>query len=228
MKSKFMLLALSVFALALAALPAVASAGEPQVDPASGKFPLTFTSSGGFSELRATNEPEIKCQSNTGSGKYTSSTTGEISLTFKECTTSFFGFPVSCNSSGAASGIINTNASVFHTTYLTDAKTTPGVLVTPPTSGVFATIICGSFATIEVKGNGIIGHLESPKCGEKKKTATLNFSATGASQTFKQVTGTGTAFNLKSRTESNGTEVEASEVAEGTVTFAEEATLTCV
>lgn len=228
MKSKFMLLALSVFALALAALPAMASAGEPQVDPASGKFPLTFTSTGGFSELRAANEPEIKCESNSGSGKYTTSTTGEFSLTFKGCTTSFFGFPVSCNTAGKAGEIV-TNTSVFHNTYLTDAKTTPGILVTSPTSGVFATIICGSFATIEVKGNGILGHLESPKCGEKKKTATLNFAATGSSQNFKKVTATGTTeYSLKSKTEGGSTEAAAAEQAEGTVTYAEEATLTCV
>jgi hypothetical protein len=228
MKSKFMLLALSVFALAIAALPAMASAGEPVIDPAAGKFPLSFTTHGGHSELRAANEPEITCTSNSGSGKYTSGTTGEFSLTFSGCTTSFFGFPVSCNSASQATGVIKTNSSTFHTAYLTDAKTTPGVLVTPPTGGVFTTIICGSFANIEDKGNGILGHLTSPKCGEKSTTGKLSFTATGSSQTYKQVTATGTSYSLSSKTESNSTEVAAGEQAEGTVTFAEAVTLTCV
>jgi hypothetical protein len=231
MKSKFMLLALSVFALAFAALPALASAGEPVIDPSTGKFPLPFTSVGGHGELRAEGEPPITCTSNSGTGEYTSGTTGKIGLTFKGCTTSFFGFPVSCKSSGAESGVVVTNSSVFHTTYLTDAKTTPGVLVTPPTGGIFATIICGGFATISVEGNGIIGHLEAPKCGGKSKTATLNFTATGASQTFQQVTATGTSYSLISHTESGEEKaVPAAEVAEGTVTYNNnaEATLTCL
>lgn len=228
MKNKLILLVLSLLLVTTSAVPGVASAGEPVVDPASGKFPLTATGTGGQGELRVANEPGITCTSDSGSGKLTTGTTGELSLTFKGCTTSFFGFPVSCNSSGGASGEIRTNSFVVHSTYLTDAKTTPGVLGTPPTGGVFATIICGSFATIEIKGNGIIGHLESPKCGEKRTTATLNFSATGSSQTYKQVTGTGTAFNLKSRTESNGTEAEAAIVCVSVITFSEAVTLTCV
>jgi hypothetical protein len=230
MTKKMMLLALAAVSAAMFALPAVASAGSPVVDPASGKFPLTFTSAGGHSELRATGEPAITCTSNSGTGKYTTGTTGEIGLTFHGCTTSFFGFPVSCNSSGQASGTIKTATSVFHTTYVTDAKTKPGVLVTPPTTapaGVFTTIICGGFANIEVKGNGIIGELTAPGCGGVSKTATLNFTATGAVQNLKKVTATGTEFSLNSVTE-GGSTVAAAEVAEGTVTYTENATLTCV
>lgn len=228
MRSKLVLIIIGMAAIVSAAFPVLASAGEPQIDPASGKFALTFTMSGGFSELQAVNEPEIRCSAVSGSGKYNTSTTGELSLTFHGCTTSFFGFPVSCNTGGAESGVVVTNSSVFHNTYVTDAKTTPGILVTPPVSGVFATIICGTFATIEIRGNGFLGRLEAPKCGEKKKIATLNLTATGSSQSYKQVTGTGTAFNLISRTESTGKDAEAAEIVEVTATFTEEATLTCV
>jgi hypothetical protein len=224
MKNKTMLLALGLLALAFAAMPAVASAGSWEISPA----PVSFTSTGGFSELRAANEPNITCGKNHGEGEYTSSTTGQIALTFEECDTSFFGFPVSCNSSGKASGVIAVASSQFHNIYLTDAKTTPGVLVTPPTGGVFATIICGSFAKIEVKGNGVIGDLKAPKCGASSLTGTLSFTATGAVQTYKQNTATGTSYNLTSTTESNGTPVEAAEVAEGTTTFGEEVTVNCV
>jgi hypothetical protein len=230
MKNKMMLLALAAVSAAMFALPAVASAGEPVIDPGSGKFPLKFTSAGGHSELRAANEPAITCTSNSGAGQYNTGTTGEISLTFHGCNTSFFGFPLSCNSAGQPSGTIKTGTSVFHNAYLTDSKTTPGVLVTPPTGGVFTTIICGGFANIEVKGNGILGHLTAPKCGETSKTATLDFTATGSSQTYKQVTATGTVFDLTSVTE-GGSTVTAAEVAEGTVTYqpaGETAKLTCV
>jgi hypothetical protein len=228
MKNKMMLLALAAISAVMFVVPAVASAGSPVIDPASGKFPLNFTSAGGHSELRAAEEPAITCTSNSGSGKYTSGTTGEITLTFHGCATSFFGFPVSCNSAGQPSGTIKTGTSVFHNTYVTDAKTNPGVLVTPPTGGLFTTIICGGFANIEVRGNGIIGELTAPKCGAAaQKTATLNFAATGSSQNLKKVTATGTEYSLTSGTE-GGSTVTASEVAEGTVTYTENATLTCV
>jgi len=229
MKNKMMLLALAAISAVMFVLPAVASAGEPKIDPASGKFPLSFTSTGTHGELRATGEPAITCTSNTGTGSYTTATTGTIALTFHGCTTSFFGFPVACNSATQPSGTIKTNSSVFHTTYLTDAKTKPGVLVTPPAGEVFTTIICGGFANIEVKGNGILGELKAPECGKSSKTATLDFAATGSSQTFKKVTATGIDYSLNSVTE-GGTTVTAAEVAEGTVTYAggESATLTCV
>lgn len=223
MKNKLMLLSLGVLALVFAALPAVASAGEPVIDAKA--FPLKFTSTGNHAELRAANEPTITCTANKGEGEYTSSTTGKITLTFTGCKETVFG--ASCTSTGLTTGTIKTGTSVFHNTYLTDAKTTPGVLVTPPTGGVFATFSCGLF-TVTVEGNGIIGHLESPKCGATSNTGTLNFTATGSAQTFKKVTGTGTEFSLTSKTGTSGTPVTAAEVAEGTVTFAEAVTLTCV
>jgi hypothetical protein len=229
MKNKMMLLALAAISAVMLVVPAVASAGEPQVDSKllnEGKA-LSFTSKGGFSELRATGEPSIACTSNEGTGKYNTKTTGEFELTFKGCTTSFFGFPVECHSTGQANNVITTGTSVFHNTYLTDAKTTPGILVTPPTGGVFTTITCAGLSSIAVGGNGIIGHLESPKCGGSSTTGTLNFQATGSSQTYKKVTATGTEYSLKATT-SGGSAVAAGEVAEGTVTFAESITLTCV
>ena len=228
MKHKMLLLALAAVSAAMFALPAVASAGSPVIDPASGKFPLTFTSAGGHSDFRATGEPAITCTSKTGTGRFTSGTTGEIALTFHGCMTSFFGFPTSCNSAGQPSGTIVINPSVFHNIYVTDAKTNPGILITPPSSGVFTTLICGSFAKTEVKGNGIIGEVTAPRCNAAaQKTATLNFTAAGSSQNLKKVTATGTEFSLQSATE-GGSTVAAAEVAEGTVTYSENATLTCV
>ena len=221
MKNKTMLLALCVFAFALAALPAIASAA-PTVDPASGKFPLKFTSTGGASELRSEGAEAVKCTSNEGTGEYTSGTAGKIELTFKGCTQG----GTACTSSGQSSGTITTGTSPIDNIYIEPKNTTPGVLVTPPSGGVYATFTCG-FITITVTGNGIIGDLEKPTCGTKGKTATLNFTATGASQTYKQVETAGTVFDLKADLPF-GITATAAEVAEGTVTFAEEYTLTCV
>lgn len=222
MKNRFMLLALGALtALALAALPAVASAA-PTVDPASGKFPLSFTSTGGASELRTEGANPVKCLSNHGTGKYTSGTTGEITLTFTGC--SFEG--ITCTTSGQTSGTIKTGTSVFHNVYLNSAKTTPGVLITPPTGGTFATFVCG-IGTITVTGNGVLGHLQSPGCGVKGKTGTLNFSATGAIQTYRQVEEAGTIYSLTTSI-FGGSPKTSSMVAHGTVTTAEEYTLTCV
>jgi hypothetical protein len=229
MKSKTMLLALGLLALAFSALPAIASAGTPEVDSKllnEGKT-LSFTSSGGASELRANSEPAVKCTANSGTGKYTNKTTGEVELTFTGCT-SLFG--LECHTVGLANGVITTGTSVFHNVYLTDAKTTPGVLVTPPTGGVFAKFKCAGFGPeVEVKGNGVLGDVGSPKCGETKTTGTLSFTATGSVQTYKNPTATtvnGT-YNLTSTT-AGGSAVEAAEEATGTVTYPESVTVTCV
>lgn len=226
MKNKMMLLALGLLALVFAAMPAVASAGAWEIDSKS--LPLTFKTAGEHSELRATNEPTITCTSNHGSGEYTSKTTGNFELTFTGCTGNLGLLHPECHTSGQASGVITTAKSEFHNIYLTDGKTTPGILVTPPTSGVFATIICAGFSNIEVKGNGVVGDLESPKCGASSTTGTLNFTATGAVQTYKQNTATGTLYNLTSTTEGGGSAVEAAEVAKGTATYGESVTVTCV
>jgi len=225
MKNKIMLLALGLLALVFAAMPAMASAGAWELDSKS--LPLHFTTSGGHSELRASGEPTITCTSNHGTGKYTTKTTGDIELTFEGCTGNLGFLHPECHSSGQANGVITTAESEFHNIYLTDAKTTPGVLVTPPSSGVFATIVCAGFSVIQVKGNGVIGHLESPKCGASSTSGILNFTATGSAQTYKQSTATGTSYNLTSTTE-GGSPVEASEVAKGTASYEESVTVTCV
>lgn len=223
MKHKMMMLALVAVSAAMFALPAVASAGSPKIDAA--KYPLSFTSAGGTSELRSATGDVVHCTSNHGKGSYATSTTGTIELTFTGCQA----FGGECHSAGQPSGTITTGTSEFHNVYLTSGITTPGVLVTPPTGGVFTTFECFfGFAHIVVTGNGIIGHLEAPKCGAKSKTGTLKFGATGSSQTYKQSTATGTIYNLKSSKNGASPPAEAAEVAEGTVTFAEEVTLTCI
>jgi hypothetical protein len=229
MKNKMMLLALGLLALVFAAMPAAASAGTPEVDSKllnEGKA-LSFTSSGGTSELKANSEPTVTCTSNHGTGQYTNKTTGTITLTFTGCT-SLFG--LECHTAGQEKGVITTGTSVFHNVYLTDAKTTPGVLVTQPTSGPYTTFACAGFgATVTVRGN-VIGDLSAPKCGATSSTGTLSFTATNAVQTYKSPTATTVngIYNLTSETGTSGTQVEASETATGEVKYNEAVTVTCV
>lgn len=229
MKHKIILLGLAALSAAMLALPAVASAGEPKVHcGGTGVLCGKFTSHGEHSELRATGEPPITCKKNSGAGEWTSETTGTIELTFHECSTSFFGFPVTCTSTtpaGGSPGTIKTQKNVFHTTYLTAGKTTPGVLVTGP---FFTTIDCGSgLDRISVEGN-VLGHLTSPACGKSSTSYTLDFEATGSTQKYMQVTGAGTLYDLTALTEPNGSKVTAGMEAEGTMTLAKAGTLTCV
>ena len=224
MKHK-MVMMLSALVLVFVA-PTFAFAGEFQVDSKAlgeGKE-LFFTTKFAHGELRTASEPTITCTANTGTGKYISRTTGEITLTFTGCKENVFGS--SCTSNGLATGTIKTGTSVFHNVYLTDSKTTPGVLITPPASGVFTTVSCGLFG-LTVTGNGIIGHVESPKCGAASPTTTQNFSATGTVQTFRQVTGTGATYSLASTT-SGGSPATSAMVAGNTWSFPESITLTCV
>jgi hypothetical protein len=228
MKNRMMLLAAVVTCATMWAIPAVSKAGEPQVDYSNGKSPLTFVVTGGYTEFRVAGEPTFACTSTSGIGKFSTASTGELGLTFSGCTTSFFGFPAACASTGQPTGTIKYGTSIFHYVYLTDAKTTPGILITAPTGGLFTTLSCGVIGTLEIKGNGIMGHLVAPKCGETSGTETFNFSAIGASQVNKQITGTGTAFDLTGTTVGSGTSATAADVTELRVAFSESTTLTCV
>jgi len=220
MKSKFTLLVLSLLASALA-VPPLASAGAPEIDAK--VLPLAFTVKGTHNEMRPASGPPITCTSSEGTGRYTTKTTGELTLTLRGCREKIFGSE--CHSAGQASGVIKTETSVFHNIYVTDAKTTPGVLFTPPVGGVLTVISC--LDEITISGNGFIGHLVSPKCGVSSKAFTLNFTATGVTQNFRQITGTGTVYNLTATTSGSSTTSYA-EVADRTISFLEEITLTCV
>jgi hypothetical protein len=233
MSKKMMLLAIAAVSAAMFALPAVASAGTPEVDfPGEGKFTLH----GPAGALAAQNEPTISCTTTEGSGQFTSKTTGTVSLIFNTCSINVLGVPVHCESVvagiGAGTGIIKTT-NIFHTTYVTPGKTSPGVQITP----TFPTLLCGS-ARLKIEGNGILGEITAPKCGEKSKAFTLNFKTNvGPPQTqvHTQITGTGTVFVLKAQTEDKegkniGSAVTGALKGEATGTWAAggEGTLTCV
>jgi hypothetical protein len=216
MNKKMMLLALAAVSAAMFALPAVASAGAPEVE-CGGVVCGNFTAHGGTGTLASTNGLAVECTGNTAEGKYETKTTGSIKLVFTGCRDEIFNVPCS---NTATSGKIETTVLSFHSIYTTDNKTTPGTLVTPNGTH-FATFTCGF--KFEVTGNGIIGSLTSPACGKASKSYTLSFTqASKGHQTHKQITGTGTIYDLNT----NGS--TSSQVSVGTVTFGSEATLTCV
>lgn len=218
MSKKLMLLAAGALtALAFAALPAVASAGSPEVE-CSGVACGAFTVSGGAAELAKTSGPKVNCTSVTGSGNYTSKTGGSIKLVFHGCTESAFG------SSCGSGGTITTNTMTFDNTYLTDNKTTPGVLVT----GANVTFTCfGGLVHNQVTGS-VMGHLETGCTQHPGNPLLLNFEkVTDGHQKYMQVTGTGTKFDLDSSLNGGAFET-ASQTGTGKVTLKEAPTVTCV
>jgi hypothetical protein len=223
------LLALSAVTAAILVVPSMASAAGWDIDPTPTEAkPLTFTTSGG--EAKLTSAQTVTCAANTGSGKYTTATTGKVSLKFTGCKGPFF---TTCTTAGQASGTIVTTELEFHNIMIENTVQlvggTPGILITP-NGGHFASFTCsviGININIAVSGNGIIGDISSPKCAGSSKTATLNFesSATGV-QKFMQEETAGTKYDLTS-SENGGAPATASEDATGTITFGETATITC-
>ncbi len=233
MKHKAILLALTVVSAAMFALPAIASAGEWELDA---KLPQAFTAvnkAGTVTTLtQQGSATKVTCTGSTGSGKYTTKTTGEeLTLTFTGCKESAIG--TACTTSGQASGTIKTTDLTFHNVMLEATKAagfekgTPGILITPNGTH-FASFTCGfGLVSVEVTGNGIMGDISAPACGAAaQKTATLNFdsSATGV-QKWMQITTAGTKFDLDSK--ENGTVRTASQDGEGTITFSENVQMTC-
>lgn len=231
MSKKMLLLALAVVSAAMFALPAVASAGTWEVSSIE-----KFTTHSGTTIL--TQDPisageevtEVTCTTSTGTGKYTTKTTGEeLTLTFTGCTApSIFG-PVNCTTSGQASGTIKTTDLKFDNIMIESTVQLPplglaGILITS-NAGHFASFTCGGIIPVEVKGNGIVGEIER-NCGSSSTTAGLNFvsSATGT-QKYMQITTAGTKFDLTGT--SSGTTRTASMDGTGTVTFAKSQTILC-
>jgi len=183
--------------LALGALPSMASAAEWQVDVESGTFPTPITSSGS-DPLLTSSLGTITCESVTGTGKYTSATTGDIQFLFHGCKKG----TESCTTAGQPSGTFTTTEMLFHnimidsTAQVTNGK--PGILITA-NENHFGTFVCGGIFTVKITANGIIGEVTNPTCptGTFQKTTALKFESTATgSQKYKQVETTGTIWDL--------------------------------
>jgi len=215
MSKKMMMLALAVVSAAFFALPALASAEELHLDPGNAGEEFSVAGEGG--ELRAEGEPTITCSGTGGSGSYTSSTTGSMTLDFTGCHTTVFGFTAACKSEGSA--VSNTIASKGTYHLITIEPEVPGILVTTDPT----VIVCAGISKVTVTGS-VIGTITSPKCGQSSQTLGVSFTATGTTQTH--VTYTGVKYDLQSRTGSEA-EKTAALVGTATNTTAKAQTLTC-
>ena len=214
---KMMLLALAAASVAMFALPAVASAGEPEVHCNGGAVCGAFNTAGGASTLSSGNLT-VTCTSNTGAGNFASKKAGTFALTFHGCKDSIFGSQ--CNSTGQPAGTIKTGTMNFKNVYLTHGKTVPGVTVGP----VNTTFTCFFGVSHHAVTGSVLVTLSNPKCGGSAATMTLAFEAVAhGNQKHDFVTGTGTAHTLLD----NG--AAAAMQAVGTVSFPGDTyTVTCV
>lgn len=219
MNKRFMLLAascgLTIFALAV--LPAFASAGEYTADCEFGApSPCNATITGGISELINTSIEGVSCTAFSGATNVTSgSSTGTIELTFTGCRETITGFKFSCTSAGASSGQIKTGSMVYHNVNLEDISAAPGILIT----GVNMTFVCAGFAKKTVTGN-VLGRYVIPECGSFRGSTTVTFGRTSpGDQTYKQVTTSGTIFDLISNNDSGGTYFTTSLTGTGTISY---------
>lgn len=152
----------------------------------------------GQEEILCTKESHVAGQWTTElvNGENTGST-GHLASTFTDC------HPkeqptLPCTTFGAATGTIVVASSEFHLVYITSDVATPntmfaktvGLLITAPkkegVSQRFTTFDCTFLIHIKVAGNGILGHVTTPKCGEKSGTTTVDFHSNSKGvQTYK-------------------------------------------
>jgi hypothetical protein len=190
----------AVLGFALLALIATAAPSALAVTPEVDGGGTNVSAHSAGSTMTMNGEPTITCATGFGSGKRISSTTGEGELLMTGCHTFVFGFKVNCTSEGKPGGQIVVQNSVTHLVYLDENHTKVGALATPPASGVFTKFTCAGISTIEVKGNGVLGEVTSPKCGQTSTSATVVARATGSTQEYRQIEETGTFYELKAAT----------------------------
>jgi len=180
----------AISAFALAVLPAVASAGSFASDCEVGSS-CTATGVGGATELEDSAGQKVSCESHHVTVGWSFGPT--VLITFTNCRETASGFKLSCNSTGGAAGEIRTNTVSGDLVYIEPSKSTPGILLT----NLNVTFNCAGFLKKTVTGS-IIAHIENPNCGTFQASHTISFEkAAGAgNQKYRQVTTTGTIFDL--------------------------------
>ena len=220
MSKKIILLALAAASVAACSLSATAMAAEEDVPlhivpqlvgakPIDGEGTATLTS--GFGS--------VVCTSASGTATFENSTTGTLEQTLKGCTLG----SSNCTTSGQATGVVTTASLPFHLVTVKDTptgETGPGILVTT-NLGSFASFTCG-FLGFNVGGNGLIGTITKPNCGNEAFEATIKFSSSSTGvQTHRTVVGTLTEYSLETSASS------ASEDWSGVITFGQTSRLEC-
>lgn len=198
MARKNLLPALISISALLFVLPAGASAQSWHLEPAG-----DFTVKGGEVKFTTAAATLMTCTSATGSGTHKTSTEGTVQFVLHGCKAGLF----SCTSPMQPTGTVRTEVLPFHYVLLEANPQTPGIQYTPSGiddipdvgEGPFAQFTCFGIQTT-VQGNGLIGDLTTPKCGEMTKSATLSLSSSGNGiQQWMQITTTGTKYDLTSK-----------------------------
>jgi len=224
MQKRITVILLAALGASVLALPSLASAFETlHINPTPsgaktidgvGSPALTTDGSGSGVKLKVT------CTKFSGTASFNAGgTTGSMELTYGPTCESA---GIHCQSSGAATGEITSETLPFDlVTVGTTFPGKPGILVTPPASGVFAKFTCGVIV-VEVKGNGVIGTITSPACGAKSSEPTIEFKASASGiQEDKKLVATTTEYTLKKGSDN------AAQEASGKLTLAETLELIC-
>jgi len=203
MKKKTMLFASAALAaLFVAALPIAAYAGEFTADCGTGPT-CTGTVEGTGNFVFSDSQGLIWfCPSFIGTMSFTSgSSTGSLQLQLQGCVDPYFQFK--CNGNGVATS----NSMVTHNVYLEANHSTPGLLIT----GASLTISCVSPLGARTFTGDVVSHIENPDCNASKTNHTFALERTSVGQQkYRQVTTTGSIFDLMEINELNGSSLTAS------------------
>ncbi|HEX3043012.1 MAG TPA: hypothetical protein VHP56_13075 [Solirubrobacterales bacterium] len=228
MSKKLMLLAAGVLsALAVAALPAIASAQEYEVHCPTGVCTGSITGLASEHAIELENDAKEKVSAAEVKGNIeiskSTTTTATVSLEFREVRETISGFKFKCNTAGAESGVIKTGPLVGHFVNLTTGGTNPGILLT----NINVTFTCaGGLSTKTVTGN-IIGTITEPNCNKPTTTNKVTFNIkSGTPGTQEHLLYTGTAFDLISGPHANDTTTSA-QTGHGNVKWNQDVELTC-
>jgi len=224
MNKKLMLLAAGALAaVALAALPAMASAGEFSADCKSGAN-CSGKISGGEAEIENNKGERVKCTGTEGTANVSHGTsTGQVNLIFTNCREQVTIFKFTCTNTATA-GKIETGSLQTHLIYIEPQEKTPGFLIT----SLNVTFNCAGWAKMTVTGS-LIGHIENPNCGSFKPSHQVEFARNGiGEQTYWTITTTGAGYYPISNKDIGDTYLESSITATGTFTWTnDEVKLTC-
>ena len=210
MKRKIGSMALSLVAVLLLGGIAAASASAATFE-AKPSFPVKFTATGGPGLLQTVKPRHVSCVESTATGEVSGSgAVSGVKVTYKGCFAEGIK-PLECNSAGAASGEIKTNA-IKGSPVDIDAKHTKAGILLEPEGTVFAEFNCKLGAavneTIKVEGS-IIAKVKDTDLNKFTKELHLELIAVKGTPQPSQVEETGPKHVLL--TSGSGSEVFAAE-----------------
>jgi len=209
-------------ALALAVLPALASAEEYEAH-CEGAAVCTGEITSAAISLRDDGGNVITCTLGGTTNFPTGTTTATATLHLTECREHVTFFTFKCNSPGAAAGTITTANLIYHFINLEHGGTTPGVKFT----NISLTFECTGFSKKTVTGS-LVGLIETASCNTAVTTHDFFFDESGTGiQKYMQLTTTGTKTDLIVSNDAGGAYTTAAIHTTWTVHWDHPAKITC-